>query len=230
MAPQALTLHRARDGAGLRQGPATAFVDPVDGVPRSHPSTRPIGACCRQGRRRCAGGRRRAGDAPDDDGQAAHRSPGGLWRRFGVFALVLTGAGVAPEGTTERIGSSIGIGETAAGALLAGVATSLTELVTSVAAVRTGALALAVGNIVGSALDLALLSLADVFDTDGSIFELLGRAELNLPGLCLALTVLLVIGLAREPAGRRRVAAESMLMIVAYIAVVVMLIAEGGSA
>lgn len=147
-----------------------------------------------------------------------------------MFALVLTGAGVAPEGTTERIGSSIGIGETAAGALLAGVATSLTELVTSVAAVRTGALALAVGNIVGSALDLALLSLADVFDTDGSIFELLGRAELNLPGLCLALTVLLVIGLAREPAGRRRVAAESMLMIVAYIAVVVMLIAEGGSA
>lgn len=147
-----------------------------------------------------------------------------------MFALVLTGAGVAPEGTTERIGSSIGIGETAAGALLAGVATSLTELVTSVAAVRTGALALAVGNIVGSALDLALLSLADVFDTDGSIFELLGRAELNLPGLCLALTVLLVIGLAREPAGRRRIAAESMLMIVAYIAVVVMLIAEGGSA
>lgn len=154
-----------------------------------------------------------------------------LWLRFGLFALLLAGAGVGLERTTEAIGSGIGIGETAAGALLAGVATSLPELVTAVSAARSGALDLAVGDLVGSsALDVALLSLADVFYTDGSIFELLGRSEFTLIGVALALTSLLVVGLARrQPVGAPRVGVESYLMVAVYIMGAAILVAASGT-
>ncbi|MDQ3963343.1 MAG: hypothetical protein M3277_05440 [Actinomycetota bacterium] len=157
---------------------------------------------------------------PDVDTEAENVSDSlaALWLRFGAFALVLTATGIALEKTTETIGSGIGIGQTAAGALLAGVATSLPELVTALSAARAGAVELAVGDIVGSsALDVALLSLADVFYTDGSVFDLLGDPEFTLIGVSLALTSLLVVGLIRrEVAGLRRAGVESYLMLVVY--------------
>lgn len=58
-------------------------------------------------------------------------------------------AGAAVAHTSGNIADDTGINETLAGALLSGVVTSLPELVTTVAAVRQGALTLAVGDIVG---------------------------------------------------------------------------------
>lgn len=157
--------------------------------------------------------------AAQDDAALAKASAGSLWLRFAGFAVLLAGAGVALESATGTIGSAIGLGETAAGALLAGVVTSLPELVTVVAAARLGALGLAVGNLVGSsALDVALLSWADVFYTEGSVFSLLGRAEFTLIGVALGLTALLVVGLARgTPVSSPRVGVESYLMIALYV-------------
>lgn len=161
---------------------------------------------------------------PDDEDTREPTAP--LWRRFGGFALILAAAGVVLERTTESIGADIGLGETAAGALLAGVATSLPELVTATAAARAGALELAVGNIVGSsALDVALLSLADAFYTEGSFLELLGPPEFTLIGVAMGLTVLLLVGLARrEPVGLPRVGPESYLMLGVYVTGVLLLI------
>ncbi len=78
---------------------------------------------------------------------------------------------------------------------------------------------MAVGNLVGSsALDVALLSWADVFYTEGSVFSLLGRAEFTLIGVALGLTALLVVGLARgTPVSSPRVGVESYLMIAVYV-------------
>lgn len=150
-----------------------------------------------------------------------------LWGRFALLAAVLAGAGIALETSTETIGAWIGLGETAAGALLAGVATSLPELVTAVAAVRINALGLVVGDLIGSsALDIALLALADATYTSGSVFDLIAGPELTLLGVCLALTSLLVLGLARRsPGPRTSVGIESYLMIVVYLLGVVILLA-----
>lgn len=181
-------------------------------------------------------------DRPDSPGSEGGSGGGGpeiedddrassLWLRFAGFAVVLAGAGVALESTTDRIGGTIGIGETAAGALLAGVASSLPELVTAVSAARAGALDLAVGDIVGSsALDVALLSLADVFYSDGTVFDLLGPAEFTLLGVALALASLLVVGLARhKPVSGPRVGIESYLMIGVYGAGVAILLTSNGA-
>ena len=152
-----------------------------------------------------------------------------LWLRFGAFAALLALAGVALESSTETIGSAIGLSETAAGALLAGIVTSLPELVTAVSAARVGALDLAVGDLVGSsALDVALLALADAFYTEGSVFELLGRPELTLIGVALSVTALLVLGIARsEPARARRAGVESYLMLAVYAGGAAILVSAG---
>ncbi|MGE0795119.1 MAG: sodium:calcium antiporter [Acidimicrobiia bacterium] len=152
-----------------------------------------------------------------------------LWTRFASFAVVLAAAGVALESSSEALGSRLGLGETAAGALLASAVTPLPELVTAVAAARQGALELAVGDLVGSsALDVMLLSWADVFYS-GSIFDLFGRAEIALLGVTLGVTALLVVGLARgERARQARISLESYLMLAVYgVGVVVMLTAPG---
>lgn len=178
------------------------------------------------------------GPPPVDDASEADRSVDSghgkgearsLWLRFAMFAVVLAGAGVVLESATETIGSTVGLGETAAGALLAGVATSLPELVTAVAAARSGALDLAVGDVVGSsAFDVALLSWADVFHTEGSVFDLLGRGEFTLIGVALALTSLLVAGLARrKPVGASGVGVESYLMLAVYAGGALVLISAG---
>lgn len=153
-----------------------------------------------------------------DAGDATTESTAPLWRRFIGFAVVLAGAGVALENTTESLGAELGIGETAAGALLAGVVGSLPELVTAVSAARAGALELAIGNLVGSsALDATMLALADVLYTGGSVFELLGPAEYTLIAVGLAMTMLFLFALARQNVERRtRMAPESYLMVVTY--------------
>lgn len=170
-------------------------------------------------------------DAIEDPEQqsGSRRDQGSLWARFAVFAALLAAAGVTLESSTETIGSALGLNETAAGALLASVVTPLPELVTAVAAARAGALALAVGDLVGSsALDVALLSWADVFHP-GSIFDLFGPAEIGLLGVTLAVTSLLVVGLAHgERPGRHRVAVESYLMLAVYATGVVILLTASG--
>lgn len=152
-----------------------------------------------------------------------------LWTRFALFAGLLAGAGVALESSTEALGTTLGLGETAAGALLASAVTPLPELVTAVAAARQGALELAVGDLVGSsALDVMLLSWADVFYA-GSIFDLFGPAEIGLLGVTLGITALLVVGLARgESARQARVAIESYLMLAVYATGVVIMLTVPG--
>lgn len=169
-------------------------------------------------------------DAVDDPEQEGDRTDQrALWLRFGVFAALLAAAGVTLESSTEALGSALGLNETAAGALLASVVTPLPELVTAVAAARAGALALAAGDLVGSsALDVALLAWADAFHP-GSIFDLLGPAEIGLLGVTLGVTSLLVVGLAHgERPGGRRVAVESYLMLGVFATgVLIMLRASG---
>lgn len=168
-------------------------------------------------------------DESGDEPRPGRPSVRSLWLRFGVFAVLLALAGVALESSTETIGSAIGLSETAAGALLAGIVTSLPELVTAVSAARVGALDLAVGDLVGSsALDVALLALADALYTEGSVFELLGRAEFTLIGVALAVTCLLVLGIARSrPALAPRAGVESYLMLAVYAGGAAILVSAG---
>lgn len=159
----------------------------------------------------------------DDDAGDEHDGPatstGRLWLRFAGYAVVLGAAGTALERTTETIGTTLGLDDTAAGALLAGLVAPLPELVTAVSAARAGAIELAVGDLIGSsALDVALLALVDALDTTGSVFDRLGPHEHTLLGVSLTIVVLLLVGLARRDTAREgSVGFESWAMIGVYI-------------
>ena len=76
------------------------------------------------------------------------------------------------------------------GLLLTATATSLPELVTSVAAVRRGALTLAVGGIIGgNAFDTLFTAASDIAYREGSIYKQMDD------GLLLWVSLLLLFGL-----------------------------------
>jgi len=113
------------------------------------------------------------------------------------------------------------VSETVAGAVLSGVATSLPERVTTVAAVRRGALTLAVSDIVGgNFFDVLFVFAADIVYLRGSLYHAIGvgTREAFLTVLAIMLNVVLLLGLLyRQRSGPANIGFESVLMLVLYV-------------
>lgn len=148
---------------------------------------------------------------------------GRAWVVFAVHALILavTGYVVARAGIGLARGTELS--ESVIGAFFTAVATSLPELVTSVAAVRQGALTLAVANIVGgNSFDVLFLAFADAAYQDGSIYAAVSHQQMFIVALSIALTGLLLLGLLRrEKHGIANIGFESLLILILYVVGVV---------
>lgn len=144
-----------------------------------------------------------------------------LLGKFLVAALAVTIAGILVAHTTGNIADQTGMSETLAGALLSGVATSLPELVTTIAAVRRGALTLAVGDIVGgNFFDVLFIAAADLAYLQGSLYHAdgVGESEEFLVGLGILLNLVLLLGLLyRQRSGPGAIGFESVLILLLYI-------------
>ncbi len=158
-----------------------------------------------------------ASAAPPQKRAAAHS----LKRPVAVFAgaAVLTLA-VSPAlaWSAKHIAEVSGLGNTFVGTWLLGLSTSLPEFVTSYAAVRIGALDLAVGNLFGSnSFNMVIFLVLDMASPSGSIFA--GLSPVHAISGILAV-VLMSLGLASilYRAERRffMVEPDSALMLVAY--------------
>jgi cation:H+ antiporter len=91
---------------------------------------------------------------------------------FSLAAIVVLGAAPAFAWAARGIAALTGLGNTFVGTWLVGLATSLPELVASLAAVRIGALDLAVGNLFGSnAFNMAIFLPLDAVQP-GSLFAM----------------------------------------------------------
>lgn len=147
-------------------------------------------------------------------------SLGLLWARFFGLALVLGLCGYLVGETGVALAQQSGLSETAVGSLLTAVATSLPELVTAVAAVRQGALALAVGDILGgNAFDTLLVSFSDIAYRPGSLFAELSSEHVVVIGVAQALTGLVLLGqVRRERHGPGNIGFESVACLVVYAA------------
>lgn len=152
-------------------------------------------------------------------------SPARLWARFLGLAAVVGIAGYVIALTGLALAERTGISQTAVGGLFTATATSLPELVTSVAAVRRGAENLAVGGIIGgNAFDTLFLAASDVFYRDGSIYDALeGRPQFLLSMTILMSAVLLMGLLRREKRGVANIGFEGVSILVMYLVVVVSL-------
>lgn len=156
-------------------------------------------------------------------------SPVRLWLTFALLALVLAGAGYVVAHTGMSMVERTGISESIVGGLFTAVATSLPELVTAVAAVRQGALTLAVGVVIGgNAFDVLFMAFADVAYREGSIYHAITDRQLFILALTELLTGILLLGLLRrEQSGFANIGFESVLVLVIYTAGFALLAATG---
>lgn len=157
--------------------------------------------------------------APEDE-RARGRTAGlaVAWLGFAVLALVIGAAGYAIAKTGAALATRTGLGESVVGTFFTSISTSLPELVTAIAAVRRGALMLAVGDILGgNCFDVLLVAASDVAFRGGAIYAAVGSRELFVMALSIVLAGVLLLGLLRrEKHGIANIGFESMLVIVLY--------------
>jgi cation:H+ antiporter len=157
-------------------------------------------------------------DVPDDaDSRDAPRTPA-LLAQFAVLSLGVGVAGWLIAKTGLQISDRTGLSESLVGALFTATTTSLPELVTTIAAVRRGALQLAVGGIIGgNTYDVLFLALSDIAYRDGSIYHAINpRAQFWIV-LAILMTAVLLLGLLRrEKHGFANIGFESATIIALY--------------
>lgn len=151
-----------------------------------------------------------------------NESMAGLWLKFSLAAAataasgwIVARSGVALAERTELSGSVIG-------AVFTAISTSTPELVTAVAAVRAGALTLAVANVMGgNAFDVLFAAAADVAYREGSVYHAIGNEERLLTSVSIVMAAVLIAGLVyRERHGVANIGFESMLVLVLYAAAI----------
>ncbi len=165
-------------------------------------------------------------DTPDD--QSGDHSLTSLWVQFVIMAAILGVSGWVLQASASEIAARTWLSEAAVGVLLTAVVTSLPELVTSVAAVKRGALTLAVGGIIGgNAFDTLFVAASDIAYRDGSIYHHTSNSVLLWVALSILMTGVLLMGLLRrEKHGLGRIGFESVTMIGLYFAGVLMVLAR----
>jgi cation:H+ antiporter len=164
-------------------------------------------------------------DVPEEPVQAG-QTVRELWLRFVLLAVVLATAGWVLGRSGETIAVATGLTETAVGVLLTGLSSSLAELVVSISAIRSGALTLAVGNVIGgNTFDALLVGAADVAYRDGSVYAAVGGEQALLAAIAVVATGVLIMGLLRrERHGVANIGVESVVVLVLYAVAVVLVL------
>jgi cation:H+ antiporter len=152
-----------------------------------------------------------------------------LWGRFLALTVVVGTAGYVIAKTGGQIAGRTGLSGTIVGGLLTAISTSLPELVTAIAAVRRGALSLAVGGIIGgNSFDVLFVAFSDAGYRPGSIYHAITDQQVFIIALTLLLTGILLMGLLRrERSGIWGIGFESFLVLVLYFGAFALLLAGG---
>ena len=138
-----------------------------------------------------------------------------LWGRFAVMAAVVSAAGFVIAAAGISLMRATSLSASIVGGLVTSVITSLPELVTAIAAVRIGALTLAVGDIVGgNTFDILFVAVADVFYRPGSVYHAIDDGTTFFLALAVLLTAVLAAGLVHR--SKRGIGFEGVGILVLY--------------
>ena len=156
-------------------------------------------------------------DAPEDPDEARRSALKPALIFAGLVAIMAAGGYVIGQSGQVLI-ARYGLASSLVGALGTAVITSLPELVTTLVAVRRGALQLAVGGIIGgNTFDTLFLVGADVAYRDGSIYHAVEANDLYWLATGILMTAVLLAGLIlRQRRGPGRIGIESVLMMAIY--------------
>ncbi len=141
-----------------------------------------------------------------------------VWLEFIGMAAVTGLAGWILMEAAKGITDHTGLSETLVGGLFTALATSTPELVTTIAAIRIGALTLAVSNIFGTnCFNMLVVAAADAGYPHGSIYHDMAPVQMMWGLVAILMTAILLLGMVRrETYGIGRIGFESALMLCIY--------------
>jgi len=141
-----------------------------------------------------------AGARPD---AASTIDPQRAWRSFALAALVVAVVGTWLPDVADRLARALGLSHSVVGTLMLAAATSLPELAVTLAALRLGALDLAIGNLLGSNLcNVVVLAIDDAAYVRGPLLVDVSATHVGTAVTAMTMTGLVLIGLVLRPQGR----------------------------
>jgi len=151
---------------------------------------------------------------------------------FAICGGVIIVSGIFLVQASKEISLSTGLSASFMGAILVAIVTSLPELATSIGALRIGAHDMIVGNLFGSNMfNILTIFFADIAFRRGSILGNLGGGEsdqLLVAGCGIILTGIALVSIgARSKRRLFGVGADSIILLVVYVAVTAVIIGRG---
>ena len=123
--------------------------------------------------------------------------------RFAVAALVVLVAGSRLPFAAGDVAQAMGWSGSLVGTVFVALVTTLPEMAVTVAAIRLGALDLAIGNLLGSNLfNVAVLAIDDIFYPGASLLAEVSIAHATTATVAAAMTGLTIVGLYYRPQRR----------------------------
>ncbi|WP_235854303.1 sodium:calcium antiporter [Nonomuraea aridisoli] len=164
-------------------------------------------------------------DRPSDHGALGRRRVWLVWAEFAAVALLVVASGWAVAEAAQDLVVLTGLSAGVVGAIFMGVVNALPESITAVAAVRRGAMTLAIAAVIGgNSLDALNLVVGDIAFRGGSLFHAAQPDQLFLTTAALLMTAVLLGGmLVRQRREWARVGFEGVLLLVIYVSTVVIL-------
>ncbi|MFB9729150.1 cation transporter [Haloechinothrix salitolerans] len=157
-------------------------------------------------------------DVPEAHGSFGSRGMAGLWTEFAAVALGVIVAGWAVARSAEVTINATGLRAGFVGAVLMGLVNALPEMVTAIAAVRQGALTLAIAAVIGgNCLDALNLVVGDIAYRGGSLYHAAGPDQLLVTTAGLVMTGVVLGGLLlRQRGGWLRVGFDGIVLALVY--------------
>lgn len=164
-------------------------------------------------------------DIPEEHGKLQQRRAARIWIEFALVGIFVATGGWATALAAESLVDVTGLSAGLTGGVLLGVVNGLPETVTAIAAVRRGAVTLAVAAVLGgNILDVITLVVGDVAYRRGSIYHAAGADDLFITTTGLFMTATLLAGLlVRQACGWGRLGFEGVLLFGTYAVMTVVL-------
>lgn len=140
--------------------------------------------------------------------------------RYAFAAIVVIGAGVALPFVAKAIAGQMGWSQSFVGTLLVALATSLPEMVVTIAALRIGAIDMAIGNLFGSNLfNILVLVVDDIAYVQGPLLSHISPVHAMSAFSALMMTGVAIGGLLYRPRARvfKSVGWASIVLFVVYV-------------
>lgn len=119
-----------------------------------------------------------------------------VYLRFTLAAVAVIGAGIWVSFVGDEIAETTGWGASFVGSLFLAISTSVPELVVTIAALRLGAIDMAVADILGSNMfNIAIILPVDLFYVPGSILSSVSSAHLITAAVMAIMSLLVIVGL-----------------------------------